>query len=73
MAYITDIVTEEFELDAHLEPCPFCGSSKIVCVEATHFNHSWNYMKCTYCGAQGGLASCEEKAVKYWNDREGEH
>lgn len=54
-----------------MKRCPFCGSSKIRCVERTSYSGPYDKVaQCEECGARG--PSFEKNAMEAWEKRIGD-
>ena len=52
---------------SELKPCPFCGKSKIRCLQAD--NGGLYRAVCSDCGSMGAIENSVEKVVEVWNKR----
>ena len=50
-----------------LKPCPFCGSENII-IEEGPISGGF-CATCNSCFALGPWSSCEDEAIKTWNER----
>lgn len=62
------------EYESEMDPCPFCGSDRIV-LEREPEPYGWNDRHklraiCEGCGARTGLCYTEAEAAGAWNRRE---
>lgn len=61
---------KKVEKKEKLRSCPFCKETKVI---FSYFGEDqWSfiyYIYCPTCRARGPLASDEEKAVRWWQER----
>lgn len=55
---------EEWEMNAELNPCPFCGSNSIRIWDGNHY-----WCQCNVCLASTAAEDTREEAVEDWNRR----
>lgn len=59
-------MSETWEINPKLRPCPFCGS--VLAHALSTMYKSW-YIECINCDARGGKHAAKQTAVDMWNQR----